>query len=131
MDYAMQTIISGDFDSVCEQTRQALAAQGFGVLNEIDLQATLKKKLDKAIPPYRILGACHPPSAYAAIQAEPLVGLMLPCNVTVRELGPEQAEVAAIDPTAMMAPVGNPDLDPVAEDVRQRLQLVLNTLGRA
>lgn len=129
MSYAIQTILSGEFESMCERTRQALAGQGFGVLNEIDLQATLKKKIDKDIPAYRILGACHPASAYAAVQAEPMVGLMLPCNVIVRQLEGDQVEVAAIDPAAMMTPVGNPALTPIAEEVRDRLQGVIGALN--
>lgn len=128
MSYAIQTTLSGDFADVCERTRQALAGQGFGVLNEIDLQATLKKKIDKDILPYLILGACHPASAYAAVQAEPMVGLMLPCNVIVRQLEGNQVEVAAIDPAAMMTPVGNPDLTPIGESVRDRLQAMIDTL---
>ena len=129
MSYAIQTTVSGEFGSVCESTRQALAGQGFGVLTEIDLQATLKKKTDKDIPAYLILGACHPASAYASIQAEPRVGLMLPCNVIVRQLEGDQVEVAAIDPAAMMAPIGNPDLTPIAEDIRERLQRAIDALS--
>ena len=108
-----------------------LAGQGFGVLSEIDLQATLKKKIDKDVPPYRILGACHTASAYAAVQAEPRVGLMLPCNVIVRQLEGGQVEVAAIDPAAVMGLIGNPHLNPIAADVRDRLQRVIDSLGAA
>lgn len=131
MSYAIQTTVSGDFKSVCELTRQALAGQGFGILNEIDLQATMKKKIDQDIPAYLILGACHPASAYASLQAEPRVGLMLPCNVILRQLEGDQVEVAAIDPAAMMAPIGNPELTPIAKDIRERLQRAIDALNAA
>ncbi|MCB9691598.1 MAG: DUF302 domain-containing protein [Alphaproteobacteria bacterium] len=106
--------------------RTALAAQGFGVLTEIDLSATLKKKLDATIRPYRILGACHPQSAYAALQAEPAIGLLLPCNVVVTEDDAGHAVVSAIDPGAMFQVVQADGMDAVVEDVRARLQAAID-----
>lgn len=128
MNYAIKTTLKGDFADLCEKTRAALAEQGFGVLTEIDFQGTLKKKLDKDIPHYVILGACHPASAYTSYQSEANIGLLLPCNVTVRALGNGEVEVAAIDPSAMMAPIDNPALEAVATDVRQRFEAMMKQL---
>ncbi|UCH77499.1 MAG: DUF302 domain-containing protein [Candidatus Coatesbacteria bacterium] len=111
-----------------ERVREALAQEGFGVLTEIDVQATLRKKLDVDFRPYKILGACHPPSAFAALQAEDKIGLMLPCNVVVQELPSGEVEVAAIDPLASMAAVDNPSLAATAEEVRRKLQEVIESL---
>ena len=116
------------FDEAVEKVRGALAAEGFGVLTEIDVRATLKKKLDVDLRPYKILGACHPESAYRALQAEDKIGLMLPCNVVVQEREPGQAEVSAIDPVASMAAVDNPNLAEVAEGVRKKLASVIDKL---
>lgn len=128
MNYALKTTLQGDFANICEKTRAALAEQGFGVLTEIDFQGTIKKKLDKDIKPYVILGACHPASAYESFQAEANIGLLLPCNVTVRTLDNGDIEVAAIDPSAMMAPVNNPALEKVSADVRQRFEAMMKQL---
>ena len=128
MSYYFSKELNISFDEAVEKVRGALAAEGFGILTEIDVRATLKKKLDVDFRPYKILGACHPESAYAALQAEDKIGLMLPCNVVVQEREPGQAEVSAIDPVASMAAVDNPNLAEVAEGVRKKLASVIDKL---
>ncbi|MEQ9434666.1 DUF302 domain-containing protein [Hyphomonas sp.] len=121
MSYTINRIVSGaSFDAVDQRTRQALADRGFGVLTEIDVKATMKKKLDAEMPPYRILGACNPQMAYQAIQIEPRVGAMLPCNVIIRQVD-DAVEVSAVDPVASMQAIGNDELKRVAGDVRDLL----------
>jgi len=121
MDYTINRLISAaSFDEVDTRTRTALAANGFGVLTEIDVQATMKKKLDAEMPPYRILGACNPKMAHEAIGMEPRVGAMLPCNVIVRAVD-GGVEVSAIDPVASMQAIDNPALHAVAGQVRDLL----------
>jgi uncharacterized protein (DUF302 family) len=121
MDYTMNRLIAdADFDAVDARTRVALAANGFGVLTEIDVKATMKKKLDVEMPPYRILGACNPKMAYQAIGMEPRVGAMLPCNVILREVA-GGVEVSAIDPVASMQAIENAELIGVAGQVRDLL----------
>lgn len=128
MSYYFSAKINMPFDEAIEKVRAALAGEGFGVLTEIDVRATLKKKLDVDFRPYRILGACHPESAHRALQAEDKIGLMLPCNVVVQERAPGEVEVAAIDPVASMAAVDNPNLAKVAEGVRAKLASVIDKL---
>ncbi len=128
MSYYFSKELNVSFDEAVEKVRDALAAEGFGILTEIDVKATLKKKLDVDFRPYKILGACHPESAYQALQAEDKIGLMLPCNVVVQEREPGQAEVSAIDPVASMAAVDNPNLAEVAEGVRKKLASVIDKL---
>lgn len=121
MDYTINRLITGaDFDAVDARTRAALAVNGFGVLTEIDVKATMKKKLDVDMPAYRILGACNPKMALEAIALEPRVGAMLPCNVILRAVD-GGVEVSAIDPTASMAAIDNPALHAVAGQVRDLL----------
>ncbi|WP_372958298.1 DUF302 domain-containing protein [Marinobacter sp.] len=121
MTYTMDRIIpDADFETVDERTRKALADKGFGVLTEIDVKATMKKKLDKDMPGYRILGACNPGMAWEAIGTEPKVGAMLPCNVILRETG-DGIEVSAIDPVESMMAVNNDDLKQIAAKVRDML----------
>lgn len=121
MTYTINRVISDqDIDSVDARTRKALADNGFGVLTEIDVKATLKKKLDVEMPGYRILGACNPRMAHQAIGIEPRVGAMLPCNVILRETE-GGVEVSAIDPVASMQAIENPDLKRVAGEVRDLL----------
>lgn len=121
MDYTINRLITGaDFDTVDARTRAALAAHGFGVLTEIDVKATMKKKLDVEMSPYRILGACNPKMALEAIGMEPRVGAMLPCNVILREVA-SGVEVSAIDPVASMQAIDNPALHAVAGQVRDLL----------
>src|SRR5512134_1048571 len=118
------------FETALAVVTEALKAEGFGVLTEIDVQATLKKKLDVDFRPYRILGACNPPLAYRALQAAPEVGLLLPCNVTVSEVEAGVVEVALVDPLAMLGVVAHPDLKPVADEARARLERVAEALRR-
>lgn len=110
------------------RVRELLQQEGFGVLTEIDVQATLKKKLNIEVRPYKILGACNPHFAHQALQAEPHIGTMLPCNVIVRQTEDHQTEVAAIDPVASMQAVDNPALRSIAEQVRERLQRIVAQL---
>lgn len=121
MDYTINRVFEGaDFDAVDARTRAALAGAGFGVLTEIDVKATMRKKLDLDMPSYRILGACNPSMAYQAIGMEPRVGAMLPCNVILREVE-GGVEVSAIDPVASMQAIDNPGLHAVAGQVRDLL----------
>ncbi|SHK47629.1 DUF302 domain-containing protein [Rhodothermus profundi] len=110
------------------RVRELLQEEGFGVLTEIDVRETLKKKLNIEVRPYRILGACNPHFAHQALQAEPHIGTMLPCNVIVRQTEDGQTEVAAIDPVASMQAVDNPALRPIAEQVRERLKRIIEKL---
>ena len=113
-----------DFDSALAEVTEALKEEGFGVLTEIDVKATLKKKLDVDFKRYQILGACNPPLAYRALSAQSSIGLMLPCNVTVSEIDEGSVEVAFIDPILMMNVVGNPELESIAQEAKDRLQRV-------
>ena len=118
-----------DFASALERAVSALKAEGFGVLTEIDVKETMKKKLDVDFPPYKILGACNPPLAHRALTAAPEVGLLLPCNVTVRELEDGGVEVALVDPLAMLGVVANPELQPIADEAAARLKRVRDALA--
>lgn len=118
MGYMIDRLIEGAaFDEVEERARAALAANGFGILTEIDVAATLKAKLGADLPAYKILGACNPPFALAAVTAEPRIGVMMPCNVILRQTA-EGVEVSAIDPQASFASIGNPEVAPLAGKVR-------------
>ena len=120
--------LNKNFDEALTQVTAALKAEGFGVLTEIDVKETLKKKLDVDFRPYKILGACNPPLAYRALSAAPEVGLLLPCNVTVSYVEDQVTEVAIIDPLSMLGFVQHPDLEPVAEEARARLERVAHAL---
>jgi len=113
------------FDKAIERVTQALVAEGFGVLSDIDVAATLKKKLNQDMPPYRILGACNPPLAHRALMTDPSIGLLLPCNVVARQDEAGAVYVEMMDPNAVLDLVGNPAITEVARDVRQRLERVL------
>lgn len=128
MSYYFTTSVAGTVDDVEQKVRDALGAQGFGVLTYIDVQATMKAKLDEDIPPYRILGACNPPFAYRALQAENKIGTMLPCNVVVQEIGEGKVEVSAVDPVASMQAIENPALAEIANEVRAKLQGIIESL---
>ena len=119
-----------DYETALVRTIEALKVEGFGVLTEIDVKDTLKKKLNVDYPPYKILGACNPPLAYRALTAAPEVGLLLPCNVTVRELENGAIEVALIDPLMMMGVISNPALKPIADEARARLERVAQALQK-
>jgi len=121
MSYTINRLIPGaDIGAVDARTRAALAEQGFGVLTEMDVRATMKAKLDRDMPGYRILGACNPKLAWQAIGVEPRVGAMLPCNVILRETG-AGIEICAVDPVASMQAVANPALQAIASEVRTLL----------
>ncbi len=121
MNYTInRRITDADFETVDKRIRDALAQRGFGVLTEIDVKATMKKKIDVETEPYRILGACNPDMAYKAIGIEPRVGAMLPCNVIIREVD-GGVEVSAIDPVASMQAIDNDELKAVAAQVRDKL----------
>jgi uncharacterized protein (DUF302 family) len=119
-----------DYETALTQTIAALKVEGFGVLTEINVQETLKKKLNVDYPPYKILGACNPPLAHRALTAAPEVGLLLPCNVTVRQLADGAIEVAMIDPLMMMGVISNPALKPIADEARARLERVAQSLNQ-
>lgn len=128
MSYALTTTVNRPFGQVLTATREALFEQGFGVLTEIDLAATLKEKMGADIAPQVVLGACRPPLALAALQAEPEIGLLLPCNVVVRSLDPGTTAVQAVDPATMVEITANAALQPVADEARQRLAAALAAL---
>ncbi|MDD5369273.1 MAG: DUF302 domain-containing protein [Anaerolineaceae bacterium] len=117
-----------DYETSLVNTIDALKAEGFGVLTEIDVKETLHQKLGVEFLPYKILGACNPPLAYRALTAAPEVGLLLPCNVTVRQLEDGAVEVGIIDPLVMMGVISNPALKPVAQEARERLDRVAYAL---
>lgn len=129
MSYCFVTRLQTPFDQAVTTVTEALKARGFGVLTTIDVKDTLHRKLDVAFPRYTILGACNPRMAYQALQKEPRIGTMLPCNVIVRDLEDGQVEVAAVDPVASMQAVGNPDLGAIAGEVRAMLQDVIRSLA--
>jgi uncharacterized protein (DUF302 family) len=116
------------FETAISQVTEALKQRGFGILTEIDVQQTLKKKLDVDFRPYRILGACNPPLAYQALQAEDKIGTMLPCNVIVQDVGNGMIEVSAVDPVASMAAIDNPKLATIAATVQAKLREVVASL---
>jgi uncharacterized protein (DUF302 family) len=126
--YGTTVVLDLPFDDAVAAVRVALSDQGFGVLTEIDVQATMKAKLDVDLQPYLILGACNPPLAYRALQAEPSVGLLLPCNVIMRQTDQGTA-VEAIDPMTMVSISGNPALQPVVDEVAGRLNAALAALA--
>ena len=127
-DYTMSTTVPRSYDDTVAAVRSGLEAQGFGVLTEIDLKATLKKKLDVDVAPQIILGACRPPLAYEAMQADPSIATVLPCNVVVRSVDDATTIVEAFDPQAMVGLSGDGNLDSVATDARARLSAMLATL---
>jgi len=128
MSYYFSTSVTGSFETVLERATASLRKEGFGILTEIDVQATLKQKLDADFQKYKILGACNPPFAYQALQTENKIGTMLPCNVIVQEVSGGKIEVAAVDPVASMRAVDNPGLFSIAEQVRERLKRVVENI---
>ncbi len=129
MDYYMSRRVSGTFSEIVDRIRLELKAEGFGVLTEIDVRSTLKKKLDVDYPNYIILGACNPPFAHKALMVEPPIGVLLPCNVVVRELPDQGIEVLAMDPVGAMAVVGRPEMSEIAQAVRSKIEAALNRLS--
>lgn len=128
MSYHFSKQVDLSFDEAIEKTTDKLKDAGFGVLTEIDIKATLKKKLDVDFRNYRILGACNPPNAYKALQAEGHIGLMLPCNVIVQEHEDGTVEVSAVDPVASMSAIENNELGEVAQQVQSMLKGVIDQL---
>ena len=128
MSYYFSRKVEGNFDEVEKRTRAALKDEGFGILTEIDVKETLKKKLDVDFRRYKILGACNPPFAYKALLAEDKIGTMLPCNVILQEGEEGEVEIAAIDPIASMQAIQNPSLGDVANQVREKLRRVVEIL---
>ena len=120
--------VDGNFDDAVETVTVELKKEGFGVLSDIDVAATLKKKLDEDMPPYRILGACNPSLAHQAVNAVPEIGLLLPCNVLVREDEAGQVHVSFMDPGAVLGLVDKPEVEPLADQVKEKLQRVLAAL---
>lgn len=127
--YGFGTELDMPFAAAVERVIQALEAEGFGVLADIDVAATLQKKLNQTMPPYRILGACNPPLAHRALETEPSIGLLLPCNVVVREDAAGKVRVEFMDPQAVLTLVDKPGIAELADEVRQRLKQVLTALG--
>jgi uncharacterized protein (DUF302 family) len=129
MSYYFSKVVDLSFDDTVQRVTKQLKTEGFGVLTEIDVKATLKKKLDVDFRNYKILGACNPPFAYRALQAERMIGTMLPCNVIIQEVSVGQTEVAAIDPVASMQAVENAELAGIADQVRSKLKSVIDNFA--
>jgi uncharacterized protein (DUF302 family) len=125
MGYSFGKTVELGFDEAIERTTACLKEEGFGVLSEIDISAAMKEKLDVDIPPYRILGACNPPLAHRALTAEPDIGVLLPCNVVVRQDDDANVYVTAMDPIAVLELVDHPDIEELATEVRARLERAL------
>ncbi|MDH3271723.1 MAG: DUF302 domain-containing protein [Gemmatimonadota bacterium] len=129
LQYGYKRTVDGPIDQVEERVRAALADEGFGVLTEIDVKATFKKKLDEDFRPYKILGACNPPVAYRALSEEVDIGLLLPCNVVVYQSDdPGKTVVAALDPVKQLGVSGRADMAELAADVQERLERAIDTL---
>ena len=126
--YGFGKTVASSFDAAVEKVTQELQKEGFGVLTDIDVKATLKKKLNQDIPPYRILGACNPPLAHRALTAEPSIGLLLPCNVVVRQDDAGKVYVEFMDPNAVLELVDKPEIGQLASEVRQKLEKVFKAL---
>jgi uncharacterized protein (DUF302 family) len=128
MSYYFSKTLTSEFDDIVRRTTEALKSEGFGIITEIDVKDTFKKKINVDFRPYRILGACNPSLAHEALQLEDKVGTMLPCNVVVQDVGGGRTEVAAIDPVASMQAIDNPRLKQAAERVQAKLRKVIDGL---
>ncbi|MDA3906147.1 MAG: DUF302 domain-containing protein [Bacteroidales bacterium] len=128
MKYYFEKTLNCSFEEAVKRVTEELKKEGFGVLSEIDVQATLKKKLDVSFKKYRILGACNPTFAYEALKVENKIGAMLPCNVIVQEMEDGKTEVAAVDPVASMQAVENDKLGDVANEIRSKLKKVIENI---
>jgi uncharacterized protein (DUF302 family) len=128
MNYGFHATIKGPFDAALQRVLDSLKAEGFGVLSDIDIQKAMKEKLGKDVAPHRILGACNPPLAFKALQAEADIGLLLPCNVTVRQGDGDDIVVGFLNPDMMVQLTANPALKEVAEDASMRLHRVRDAL---
>ena len=128
MSYYFARTFDWSFDEAIERVTEELKKEGFGILTEIDVKETLKRKLDVDFRNYRILGACNPPFAYKALQAEDKIGTMLPCNVVVQDAGDGKVEIAAVDPVASMQAVENLELVEIATTIREKLRTALDRL---
>ena len=129
MSFTISRVLETEFDAAIRRTTAALRLEGFGILTDIDVKATMKEKLGIGdFPRYRILGACNPPIAHAALTAEPAIGVMLPCNVIVREMANGQIEIAAINPVAAIGAIGNSALTRLAADVAAKLTKAVNAV---
>lgn len=128
MNYYFSKTLNLAFDQAIAVLTEELKKEGFGILTDIDVKATLKKKLDVEFRNYRILGACNPPFAYKALQSEDKIGVMLPCNVIVQEISAGKVEVTAIDPLASMQSVENPALQAIAAEISNKLKKVIDTV---
>lgn len=128
MDYYFSKTVNLPFDTAIARVTEELKKEGFGILTEIDVKATLEKKLDVDFRDYKILGACNPSFAYEALRAERMIGTMLPCSVIVQDAGDGKTEIAAVDPAASMTAVENPKLEKIADTVRSKLKKVIDSV---
>ena len=128
MNYYYNTIVNGSFESIEAKVVEQLEKEGFGVLTRIDMQQTLKKKLNVDFKKYKILGACNPPFAYKALQVEDKIGTMLPCNIIIQELSPNNIEVSAVNPLITMQTVSNETLKIIAYEVSVKLENIINNI---
>jgi uncharacterized protein (DUF302 family) len=128
MKYYFEKTVKLSFEDAVERVTEELKKEGFGILSEIDVADTMKKKLDVDFRKYRILGACNPPFAYKALQAEDKIGAMLPCNVVVQQISDTQTEIAAVDPVASMQAIQNEQITGIANEIRLKLEKVIQSL---
>lgn len=128
MSYSISKVVDLTYDEALEKVTEELKKEGFGVLTEIDVKATLKEKLAVDVPRYKILGACNPPFAHKALKAEPGVGLLLPCNVVVYESDSGEITVAGINAKSMLSIIGRDDITPIAEEVNKRMNRVIDNM---
>ncbi len=127
-EYGFGTTVDMAFDNAIAHVTQALQTEGFGILSDIDVAAAMKKKLNLDMPAYRILGACNPPLAHRALEADPSIGLLLPCNVVVRQDASGVVHIEFMDPNAVLTLIDRPEIATLAVEVKQRLQRVMQSL---